>query len=382
MEKLRQLAECSSVSRLREKEEKIFVLSQLDTSPAQPVHAARLWMPRRVVFTPNALAEPWGQQIYQRVAALGLPIEELKSNRLTGLRGDDERSTYNLAKRTMAVVTAPPSALKLQPIPPSADWQFHLAEGCPAHCQYCYLAGSLQGPPVVRVFANLPAILDNLAAYEHSDRLTTFEASCYTDPLSLEHLTGSLAKSIRYFGTRRNGALRWVTKFDAIEPLLDLPHNGQTRCRFSINADPISQRLEGGTASVAARLQAIRQLALPRSQGGGYPVGLVIAPIMPLDDWESHYTRLFDAVSAALDFPCDLTFELISHRFTPGSKDVLLGWYPNTSLEMDEATRSIKRNKFGGIKYVYPQTTMKQLRGFFERQIAERFPQAQLLYWT
>lgn len=49
---------------------------------------------------------------------------------------------------------------------------------------------------------------------------------------------------------------------------------------------------------------------------------------------------------------------------------------------MDEATRSIKRNKFGGIKYVYPQTTMKQLRGFFEREIAERFPQAELLYWT
>ncbi|HEY0739448.1 MAG TPA: hypothetical protein VGD69_31280 [Herpetosiphonaceae bacterium] len=357
------------------------MLSQLDSVPA--ARPSRLWMPRRVVFTPNALADPWGQQIYARVSALGLPIEELRSNRLTGLRGDDERSTYNLSKRTLAVVTAPPSALKLQPIPPSADWQFHLAEGCPAHCQYCYLAGSLQGPPVVRVFANLPAILANLAAYEHPDRLTTFEASCYTDPLSIEHLTGSLAESIRYFGTRHNGALRWVSKFDAIEPLLDLPHNGQTRCRFSINADPISRRLEGGTASVGARLQAIRRLALPRSQGGsGYPVGLVIAPIMPIDDWELHYTQLFDAVSAALDFPCDLTFELISHRFTPGSKDVLLGWYPNTSLEMDEATRSIKRNKFGGIKYVYPQTTMKQLRGFFERQIADRFPQAELLYWT
>lgn len=340
-------------------------------------------MPKRVVFTPNALSESWGQQIYERVSALGLPVEELRSNRLTGLRGDDERSTYNLAKRTLAVVTAPPSAFKLQPIPPSADWQFHLAEGCPAHCQYCYLAGSLQGPPVVRAFANLPAILNNLAAYEHKDRLTTFEASCYTDPLSIEHLTGSLAESIRYFGTRHNGALRWVTKFDAIEPLLELPHNGQTRCRFSINADPISRRLEGGAASVAVRLQALRRLALPRSQGGGgYPVGLVIAPIMPIDDWETHYTQLFEAVSAALDFSCDLTFELISHRFTPGSKDVLMGWYPNTSLEMDEAARSIKRSKFGGIKYVYPQTIMKQLRGFFERQIAGRFPQAALLYWT
>jgi spore photoproduct lyase len=118
-------------------------------------------MPKRVLFTPASLDESFGQQIYQRVTQLGLPVETLKSNRLTGIRRENERETYQLAKQTLAVVTAPPSAFKLQPIPPSADFQFHLAEGCPAHCQYCYLAGSLQGPPVVRVFANLPAILEN-----------------------------------------------------------------------------------------------------------------------------------------------------------------------------------------------------------------------------
>jgi spore photoproduct lyase len=151
----------------------------------------------------------------------------------------------------------------------------------------------------------------------------------------------------------------------------------------SINAEPIARRLEGGTASVLARLHALRRLALPRAQGGGgYPVGLVIAPIMPIDDWQAHYTWLLDAARQALDFECDLTFELISHRFTPGSKDVLLGWYPHTSLEMDEATRTVKRNKFGGVKYVYPRQTMQHLRHFFEQAIAERFPHASVLYWT
>ena len=132
------------------------------TPAAAPVAAGqppRRWLPRRVAFTPAALAEPYGQRIRQRVEALGLPVEILPANRLTGVRGADERETYRLGKSTLAVVTAPPGAFKLQPIPPSADWQFHLAEGCPAHCQYCYLAGSLSGPPVVRVFANLPGIL-------------------------------------------------------------------------------------------------------------------------------------------------------------------------------------------------------------------------------
>lgn len=344
---------------------------------------SRLWMPERVLFTPAALAEPWGQQILSRVQSLNLPIEELPRNRLTGLRGSDERETYNTSKRTLAVVTTPPSAFKLSPIPPSADWQFHIAEGCPAHCQYCYLAGSLSGPPVIRVFANLPPILENLTKYEQAGKATTYEVSCYTDPLAIEHLTGSLEMCIRHFGTREKGYLRWVSKFNAVDKLLDLPHNGHTRCRMSVNASPISGRFEGGTASVSARLQALRQLALPRSKNGGsYPVGLVIAPIMPIEDWRSHYHRLFDQINEALDFECDLTFELISHRFTPGSKEVLQKWYPHTQLDMNEATRSVKRNKFGGTKYVYDTDTMKQLKCFFESEIARRFSSAHVLYWT
>jgi spore photoproduct lyase len=358
----------------------ILTASDQPTSTAE--RPSRLWMPQRVQFTPAALAEEYGQRILKRVLALGLPVEELKANRLTGLKGNDARGTYNIAKRTLAVVTAPPSAFKLQPIPPSADWQFHIAEGCPAHCQYCYLAGSLSGPPVVRVFANLPQILQNLASYENAEP-TSFEVSCYTDPLGIEHLTGSLAECIRYFGTRQRGFLRYVSKFDAVDDLLNLPHNGQTRCRASINAAPVSQRLEGGTASVSARLQALRKLALPAERGGGgYPVGLVIAPIMPMENWREHYTQLLDEAAAALDFNCDLTFELITHRFTPGSKDVLLSWYPKTTLDLDEEKRTVKRNKFGGTKYVYPREVMSELRRFFEIGIAARFSQAQILYWT
>ena len=340
-------------------------------------------MPKRVLFTPEAIDEPFGQKIHERVANLGLPIEILKNNRLTNLRGEDERETYRLSKTTMAVVKAPPGAMKLQPIPPSADWQFHLAQGCPAHCHYCYLAGSLSGPPVVRVFANLPSILENTINYIDHTKPTSFEASCYTDPLGIEHLTGSLAECIRFFGEQENGRLRYTTKFANTESLLHLPHNGNTRWRFSLNAEPVTRRLEGGTATLQQRIEAMRLAALPKERGGGgYPVGAVIAPIMPLENWREEYTVLFNQLEEQVGFASDITFELISHRFTPGSKEVLMGWYPNTSLEMNEESRAMKRNKFGGFKYVYTKDVMQQLRSFFEGEISRRFPQAKLLYWT
>jgi spore photoproduct lyase len=348
-----------------------------------PEKPAKLWMPKRVLFTPDALDEPFGQKIYERVNKYNLPVEVLKNNRLIGLRGKTERETYKLAKSTLAIVNAPPSAFKLRPIPPSADFQFHLAEGCPAHCQYCYLAGSLQGPPAIRVFANLPLILKNTLNYQLSGKVTSFEASCYTDPLSIEHLTGSLAETIKFFSIRSDSHLRFVTKFDAVDPLLDIDHNGHSRWRISLNANSVSRRLEGGTATISARIKALRKLALPRELGGGnYPIGVVLAPIMPVPDWQEEYSLLLDELQQNLDFPVDLTFELITHRFTPGSKEVLLEWYPNTGLEMDESNRAVKRNKFGGTKYVYIPETMNTMKKFFYQEIGKRFPEAKVLYWT
>ena len=130
---------------------------------------------------------------------------------------------------------------------------------------------------MVKAFANPPQLLANTAAYEQAGRATSFEASCYTDVLGIEHLTGSLVEAVRYFGPRAGAQLRFVSKYDHIGPLLGLPHQGHTRARVSLNAELVVRRLEGGTASVEARVQALRKLALSVAQGGGsYPVGVVL----------------------------------------------------------------------------------------------------------
>ena len=78
----------------------------------------------------------------------------------------------------------------------------------------------------------------------------------------------------------------------------------------------------------------------------------------------------------------DLTAELITHRFTPKSKDVLNGWYPGSRLEMDEAVRARKTTKFGSIKWVFPKEQMQEMRGALEASLVAHLPFARRLYWT
>ena len=174
-------------------------------------------------------------------------------------------------------------------------------------------------------------------------------------------------------------SLRFTTKFDDVSELVTLDHQRRTRVRFSVNATDVANRFEGGTAKMPARLTALRSLAL-----AGYRVGLTIAPIMPIPGWRDAYAQLLDDVETAVSGvpDLDLTAEIITHRFTPSSKEILLGWYPNTKLEMDEDLRSQKRSKFGGVKYVYPKQTMNEMRTWFTTELGRRLPDAQLLYWT
>lgn len=342
------------------------------------------WLPQRVLVTRSAMAWEHGRAIAERATALGIQVEALASDRLV------LGTTYAEAKRTLAVTVAPPSKLRLQPIAPSADWRVDLAEGCPAHCSYCYLAGSLKGPPITRVYANVPDIIDALPRYLGEGTITsrsatragegtTYEASCYTDPLALEHLTGSLSTLIAAFGRWQAPVqLRFTTKFDAVEPLLALDHQGRTRMRASINPAAYA-RFEGGTSPVAARLTAIAAMAR-----AGYPIGLTIAPIIAADGWQAAYGELIAQAGAALrGIPnLDCTIELITHRYTPGSKAVLNSWYPGSALDMGPTNRTEKRTKFGSVKHVYDAPTMKALRGFFAAEIARELPFARILYWT
>ncbi|HHT48458.1 MAG TPA: spore photoproduct lyase [Firmicutes bacterium] len=339
-----------------------------------------LFMPTRAFFEPGALDYPLGSELYDRLKAKGIPIRITPShNRVLGIPGETPQIAYREAKRTLVVGVK--KVLKLDSCRPSADYEFALGTSCPGGCQYCYLATTLGRKPYVRIYVNVDEILAAVKDYIDQNRpaITSFEAASTADPLAVEHLTGSLQKTINFFGRQEYGRLRVVTKFANVDGLLATQHRGHTKFRFSINSAYVIKTFEAKTAPLTQRLAAAGKIA-----AAGYPLGFIIAPLFLYKHWQADYRKLLEdlAVWVQPHHPPSLSFELISHRFTARAKKVILERFPHTQLEMNEEKRKLKWGKYGYGKYLYPPDQLETLKNWFTQEIGRLFPQAEIEYFT
>lgn len=338
------------------------------------------FVPELVYFEPGALEYPKGKRIHEWAVGLGLPIRITGShNRITGLPGGSELEQYKIAKRTLVVGVR--KTLTFDTSKPSAEYAIPIATGCMGHCHYCYLQTTLGAKPYIRIYVNMDDILDAARGYiaERAPEITRFEAACTSDPVGIEHISGSLLEVIEFMGEQPLGRLRFVTKFHHVDSLLDAKHNGHTRFRFSVNADYVIRHFEPATSTFAERIEAAGKVAR-----AGYPLGFIIAPVIWYDGWEQGYAELLNKLRDAVPAEAahDLTFELIQHRFTKTAKNVIRRRYPKTKLEMDETKRKYKWGRWGQGKYVYPDEQADALREWITERIFENFPQATIEYFT
>jgi spore photoproduct lyase len=338
------------------------------------------FQPDRIYFEPRALDYPLGRKLYQRYQGRGIPILETTShNQVRGIPGETELQKYRHAKNTLVVGVR--KTLTFDSSKPSAEYALPLATGCMGHCHYCYLQTTMGKRPYVRVYVNLEDIFAAAESYirKRYPEITRFEAACTSDPVGIEHITGSLKKAIEFMGQQEHGRLRFVTKYSNVDSMLDADHNGHTRFRFSINADYVVKYFEPGTDPLHERIQAAGKVAK-----AGYPLGFIIAPLFRFEGWEDGYTQLLQNLRESLPETSfsDLTFELISHRFTQTAKRIIQEHYPKTKLEMNEEEREKKWGRYGRTKYVYPKESMKELKQLMETGIHKYFPEAKILYFT
>jgi len=337
-----------------------------------------LFIPKRVFFEQAALDYPLGQQLHKKFKSDGLPVLLIGShNRVTGIPGKTPLEAYLEAKRTLVVGVR--RTLQFSPCKPSAHYQLPLSTSCTGQCQYCYLNTTMGKKPYVRVYVNIEEILQQAGKYisQRAPETTVFEGAATSDPIPVEPYTRSLARTVEFFGQQPLARFRFVTKFTDVDTLLDARHNGHTRFRFSINTDYIIKSYEQGTPVAKARLAAACLVAK-----AGYPLGFLIAPIFIYPGWQHDYSALIHSMAKALlpVIDSDITFELISHRFTASAKKRILEVFPGTTLPMEEGERKFKFGQFGYGKYVYPKETLDNIKNFFHSEIGTCFPAAKIEY--
>lgn len=337
-----------------------------------------VFTPKRVLFEKDALNYPLGEKLYRQFNHAGIPLQWVPShNRITGLPGKTPQEAYLEAKRTLVVGVR--RTLKFETCRPSAHYQLPLTTSCTGKCEYCYLNTTLGNRPYLRVYVNIDEILARAGEYikERSPDVTLFEGAATSDPIPVERYTGSLKRAIEFFGNEELGRFRFVTKFTDVDSLLAADHRGHTRFRFSINTPHVIKRYEHDTPDIEDRLAAAARVA-----GAGYPLGFIIAPIMVYPGWEEEYRKLVVNLGKTLGPAADrdVTFELISHRFTARAKKRILEVFPATTLPMNEEERKFKYGQFGYGKYLYPKETLQEMDSLFRRELEKNFPGSRVEY--
>lgn len=337
-----------------------------------------MFIPKRVIFEKGALEYEIGKELYNNFKKEGIEIINLSSNRVkSAIPGESLNQQYREGKKTLVVGVK--KSMKFQSCKPSAHYQLPLVSGCMGQCEYCYLNTQLGDKPFVRVYVNIDEVLDQAGKYINGRKpdITIFEGAATSDPIPVEGYTHSLKKCIEYFGENEFARFRFVTKYNDVDEILKLNHNGHTEIRFSINTNKVITEYEHVTSLAKARIEAAGKIAK-----AGYPLGFIIAPVFLYENWKNDYRELLDMLRKEIIESQDenLGFEVISHRYTIKAKNRILEIFPETTLPMNEEERKFKYGQFGYGKYIYNKEDMQEIKDFFKEEIGKRFPLSKIKY--
>ncbi len=168
-------------------------------------------------------------------------------------------------------------------------WHFSTYGFCFYCCSYCYLAGTpvTWHSPSVKIFVNLEEIvgrMDRIA--RRLERPTAFYLGKLQDGLALDGLTAYSTILVPFFAGQKYARQVVLTKCAYVDRLLDLDHGGHTILSWSLNPPDLAGRFEENAPAVDDRLNAMKLCAQK-----GYPVRVVIMPVIPVDNWRDIYVE-------------------------------------------------------------------------------------------
>lgn len=207
-----------------------------------------------------------------------------------------------------------------------------------------------------------------------SDKDLVFEIGSNSDLILENTITGNLEWTIENFVNRaEKGKLTFPTKFQMVDSILNLDHKEKIIVRMSVNPQEIINKIEIGTSPLEGRIQAINKL-----KKAGYPVGILIAPVIMVENWKEKYEELVKYLADNLseEVKKDVFFEVIFMTYSYVHKMINQEAFPETMNLYNKDLMTVR----GRGRYTYKKEIKEEGANFFKEILGKYFPKNEIKY--
>ena len=307
-----------------------------------------MFLPKAIYYEKAAREYELGKKLLERYEEKQIPMIEIENhNNIPEMRNKENSEFANMKQNLIIGVR---KTHRFVPNQKTSDFLVpYTSSGCIAMCMYCYLVCNYNKCSYLRLFVNREQMLDKIIKVANQEnRDLTFEIGSNSD-------------------------LTLPTKFDMVDSLLPLNHRKRTIIRMSLNPQEIINKVEFGTSRLKARIEAINKLA-----DADYPIGILIAPVILVENWKVLYEQLIKIMAENLNpkVKKQAFFEIIFMTYSYVHRMINKEAFP---MAIDLYQKEIMTVRGKG-KYRY-QTEVKQEAEVFLRNLLEKyFPENKIWY--
>ena len=332
-----------------------------------------MFLPKAVFYEKKVKEYELGQRLLQEYKEKEIPLYIIENhNNIPEMR---EKQNRDFPKLKQNLIIGTRKTHKFVPNTKTSDFLVpYTSSGCTAMCMYCYLVCNYNKCAYLRLFVNREQMLDKIiTTCNKSEKQLTMEIGSNSDLVLENTITKNLEWTINNFCENSKGYLTFPTKFDMVDSLLNLNHQERIIIRMSVNPEEIIRRVEFGTSKLEDRVEAINKL-----KEAGYPVGILIAPIILVENWQVKYEELLQYLAEHLNDKVkqETFFELILMTYSYIHHAINQEAFPNAMDLYDKEKMKVR----GRGKYAYHNMARKEAEEFFMEKMKKYFPNSEVKY--
>ena len=330
-----------------------------------------MFQPKAIYFEKEILECPLGKELMENYKEIP-KIEIQNHNNIEEMRKKQNKEFADMKRNLIIGIR---KTHKFVENHKTSDYLVpYTSSGCTAACMYCYLVCNYNKCAYLRLFVNREQMLDKIIkTSEKADKELTFEIGSNSDLILENTITNNLVWTIENFKNTTKGFLTFPTKFDMVDSILPLDHKGKVVIRMSVNPEEIINKVEFGTSRLKGRIEAINQLA-----EAGYKIGMLIAPVILVDNWKGLYgnlmQRLYEELSEKVKK--NAFFEIIFMTYSYVHTKINEEAFPNAISLYDKEIMTGR----GRGKYRYKDEVRKEGEIFLREQMQKYFPNNKIEY--